>query len=144
MPCLVKANIVLCSQSTILVKSIFFQNKIDKIRSSVGHCKVDMSLEYVSFFGDTFDTFQIVTEKELTIFSFPRSCNFDLIPTFLLMRHYDSLCNAVFQIMNDSGLRYCTKTLQTCHYITIVKKKSQLFVPDDLKNYTPVSNHAFI
>ena len=40
--------------------------------------------------------------KELTVSFSPKLCDLNLVSTFLLMKHFDTLCNSVTQSINDT------------------------------------------
>jgi hypothetical protein len=125
--------------------SEYFVQKIAKIRNSIT-CDSSMPVIQPPFVSSSLTTFEPVTSDEVTklITSSPnKSCDLDPIPTSLVKQEVSSLTSTITTIINESlgsgSFPQCFKSA----LVTPLLKKPTLD-PDELKNYRPVSNLAFV
>ena len=129
----------------------FFADKIVKIREELERNLLNMNLANTNVSADThnvtvFDTFKMVTEEEveeLVISTANKSCELDILPTWLLKDNLDAVLPILTSIINCS--------LSTSHVPADFKKallkpliKKAMLDPEIMKNYRPVSNLDFI
>ena len=128
----------------------FFISKVSKIRSdldqlvtdsgsisdSVPHCDSNL----------VFDSFAPVTEEDVRkviLSSKPTTCPLDPIPTPLLIENLDILLPTITKFVNDSLVHSIFPEIFKSAVVRPLLKKSNLD-KNNLKNYRPVSNLAFI
>ena len=123
----------------------FFNQKIFTIRTELDS-QQDSSVDFSSFDGLIFDTFEEVTDVEIIKVlksSSPKTCDLDPIPTCLLLDCVENVAPFITRIMNES----LTKGIvPDCYKHAIIKpllKKSSLN-ENDFNNFRPVSNLAFL
>ena len=124
--------------------SDFFVQKVAKIRSSIRCDPQSPSLSPTV--SSTFTTFQTVTLEEVTKLirsSASKTCDLDPLPTSLVKDNVELLAPIITSIVNASLEAGTIPTSFKSAVVTPILKKSSLD-PDNLKNYRPVSNLAFV
>ena len=125
----------------------YFINKIRTLRASLDSQSVsEPDVQYASFAGSPFTTFQPVTEtllKDVIKNSVIKTCVLDPLPTSLLSAVIDDLLPYITSIVNDSLLSGCFPSALKAAIVRPLLKKPTLD-PENLKNYRPVSNLSFL
>ena len=125
--------------------SDFFVQKIVKIRNSI--CtdspvpNVPSNATHCSFL--TFESVTIEQVRKLITGSPNKTCDLDPIPTSLVKQEVDSLAPIITAIINKSlACGEFPHTYKSAIVSPLLKKMS--LDPEELKNYRPVSNLAFV
>ena len=122
-----------------------FTNKVDKLRASIATEHVTSTLVT----GTTATTFSSsnkvsqLTVKECILFSAPKSCELDPIPSKLLIECLDSNLPSLIDLFNSSLASGIFPQCFKSALITPILKKMRLD-HNDLNNYRPVSNLCLI
>ena len=106
----------------------------------------DSSLGETPFKGDCLTSFNPVTDefvRKLITSSKPTTCDFDPIPTPLLVESIDYILPTITSIFNESLVSGVFPAIFKKAVVKPLLKKSSLD-PNELKNYRPVSNLPFL
>jgi hypothetical protein len=123
--------------------SVFFQTKIDAVRTSTSGQQLPMFKELVDV---TFHQFDICSDGDLRriIFNAPaKSCSLDPLPNFLLRENLDDLLPFIKTVCNASLREGILPVSQKVAIIKPIVKKPGLD-PNSESSYRPISNLTFL
>ena len=124
----------------------FFKNKIETIRNKLDVLSSNPPVcTELSFHGRLLTHFRPVTKDfvKRTILSSPsKTSKLDAFPTPLLLECLDSLLPCITAVFNNSLVSGVFPSVYKAALVKPLLKKMSLD-PDDLKNYSPVSNLSF-